>query len=331
MSYYINPHKFSCPWYPYAQEFGAPNIKWCEESLCSWVSEPANTWSNLAFIIIACLLEYLSRNKERDFDSEFFMKLLFITGFASGIYHASNNYLTQLLDFLAMYTIIFWAIGINLKKLGKLHDGSKFYFFGGFTTLFLVVTHLAYLKQVPIQFLIVVAALIFFYSEWQVKKIANRDYKFLILGSGLIILGEIFSLLDLNRVICEPTNHFFQGHAIWHVLSACGLGAFYFHFAQEVPEKEVSQELTEQDIEEFIEDEIEEEIEEYQPKSKLQTLMSPDEPSWETRESEDITQEHDVEAILNEAKEVPDSEEDYIDPNQLDLFGGNEDDPDKKD
>ena len=30
--------------------FGAPDIKYCEETLCQIISEPSNTWSNLALV-----------------------------------------------------------------------------------------------------------------------------------------------------------------------------------------------------------------------------------------------------------------------------------------
>ena len=34
-----------CPW----SGFTPPNVDWCEEELCAWVVNPADTWSNLAY------------------------------------------------------------------------------------------------------------------------------------------------------------------------------------------------------------------------------------------------------------------------------------------
>ena len=237
MSYYVNPHKFSCPWYPYAQEFGAPNIKWCEENLCQWISEPANTYSNFAYIVVAILLALVTTKKQADSDLSMFPRLLFFLGLASGFYHASNHYLSQLGDFLLMYLYIFWGMTINLKRMGKINDGNKYYFFGGFTVLFMVLTHFLYLSYLPIQYLIIVATAFFLFSEFQVRHHKSVNYRYLFLGLGFIAAGEVFSIMDLKRIFCNPQDHIIQGHAIWHLLSAIGLGISFFHFAQEIPKK----------------------------------------------------------------------------------------------
>ena len=53
---YPNPHPPNCPWHSSADLLGAPNIKWCEATLCGWISEPANTWSNLLYLVSALAL-----------------------------------------------------------------------------------------------------------------------------------------------------------------------------------------------------------------------------------------------------------------------------------
>jgi hypothetical protein len=58
ISVYPNPHPPSCPWHAGADLLGAPNIKWCEAALCGWISEPANTWSNVLYLVIG-LVVYL--------------------------------------------------------------------------------------------------------------------------------------------------------------------------------------------------------------------------------------------------------------------------------
>ena len=51
-----------CPWYELS-EMAKPNVKWCEASQCSWITEPANTWSNLAFVFSGMIIWYLARKK----------------------------------------------------------------------------------------------------------------------------------------------------------------------------------------------------------------------------------------------------------------------------
>ena len=61
---YQNPHQMQCTWYDLTEKYGAPNIKWCEQTLCQFISEPANTWSNLGFLMVGILIYvYATKNK----------------------------------------------------------------------------------------------------------------------------------------------------------------------------------------------------------------------------------------------------------------------------
>jgi hypothetical protein len=42
----------------------------------------------------------------------------------------------------------------------------------------------------------------------------------------------VCSVLDVSRVWCEPANHWLQGHAVWHVLSALALLFTARHYAR---------------------------------------------------------------------------------------------------
>lgn len=33
-----------------------PNVDWCEQELCSWITNPADTWSNLAYLAFGVLM-----------------------------------------------------------------------------------------------------------------------------------------------------------------------------------------------------------------------------------------------------------------------------------
>ena len=65
------------------------------------------------------------------------------------------------------------------------------------------------------------------------RRSAPIRYRYFVLSLGLIAVAATFSALDASRVFCDP-DHFLQGHAIWHVLSALSLLAsfkFYDQFA----------------------------------------------------------------------------------------------------
>ncbi len=48
----IPPLPDGCPW----SGWTLPNLKWCEDNVCAWVTAPANTWSNLAYIFFSLLM-----------------------------------------------------------------------------------------------------------------------------------------------------------------------------------------------------------------------------------------------------------------------------------
>jgi hypothetical protein len=89
---YPNPHAPSCPWYPVTEKVGAPNIKWCEETLCQWVSEPANTWSNLGYMIVAVIIMYLVNKNNQDSKLKQLGPIIFFMGAMSFFYNQNNFY-----------------------------------------------------------------------------------------------------------------------------------------------------------------------------------------------------------------------------------------------
>src|SRR5205823_851454 len=60
----MNPFGPGCPWWDLHERFGEPNVKWCEERLCAMANEPANTWSNLGYLVVgAAIFAAASRAK----------------------------------------------------------------------------------------------------------------------------------------------------------------------------------------------------------------------------------------------------------------------------
>jgi len=45
-------------------------------------------------------------------------------------------------------------------------------------------------------------------------------------------VAAAFSASDVSRARCEPADHLFQGHAIWHVLGAFTIAAAFRHYRQ---------------------------------------------------------------------------------------------------
>ncbi len=251
MSFYVNPHAHSCPWHPYSELFGAPNINWCEETMCHWVSNPANTYSNLAYILVALLLAIITQRRANN-ESDVFVKLIFGLGLASAFYHMSNNFLGQILDFTFIFLFIFWGVSFNLKRLEIIKEyKDQWKVTGGLTLFFMILVFIMYYTHLHFQLLIPVAALILVFSEFKARKLKDISYKYLYAALVSIGIGQIFSILDRTGTVCDPTNHQFQGHALWHILSAIGLGLATYHWYKQVASEYIEPEVIVHDDSEY--------------------------------------------------------------------------------
>jgi hypothetical protein len=220
-----NPHGPSCPWYEAAEKFGAPNLKWCEETICAWISEPANTWSNIAYFIAAWLVYRIFKH-EKVFAGKWLAPTMLFMGAMSFIYHMSNNYLTQIFDFIGMYAFLLIIFIKNLKRIKTSYSTN--FLFGTYFSLivfFTLLMHWMYINQIKFQLIVVIIGGMIAATEWLCFKSSARakSYKIYFGAILFILAAQSFSLMDVNRIMCFPQHPILQGHAIWHVLSATGL------------------------------------------------------------------------------------------------------------
>jgi hypothetical protein len=235
--FYVNPHPPGCFWHGAAEKFGAPNLKWCEETLCQVVSEPANTWSNLSFFVFGAIILYLTRNKKSK-SLKWIPFAYLLMGAGSFYYHMSNFYLSQICDFLGMFIMMYWLIALNLQRLELIKFKGSLILTLTMTVLTSILLHILYINHLNIQVLIVFLLIPLLSLEFIIRK-KDKSYslKYFLIALIFLAIAEMFSLLDLKRVLCDPQNHFFQGHALWHVLGSIGLfiaALFYKQFEKDL-------------------------------------------------------------------------------------------------
>lgn len=208
-----------CFWNEAREKFGEPNIHWCEQSFCSIIEQPATTWSNLAIIFVGALI-MLKHFKEQNRRLRNFGLSIFLMGVFSFIYHAGNNWPLQILDFVGMYLYTGMIITLNFERL-KLKTSFTTIFWLVFTLNMLLIPIFHNLFKIHIQYIVLLNILTVIAQEYLIRK-TNKNYslKFWNYTLFFIFIAQLFSLMDANRIYCNPTNLIIHGHALWHMSSA---------------------------------------------------------------------------------------------------------------
>ena len=210
-----------------------PNVDWCERELCAWVTNPANTWSNLAYFAFAMSMVLLSsRHGAREL--RLFGPASFVSGAFSLIYHASYTFLFQFFDFVGMFVFLFVPITLNAIRLGQISSERQVWFYIISVVAMSGLVPLGYFSGFPIQAIVFVLILALIGQEVAINRrgIESPDYRYYGVAIGLISAAAVFSALDVSRVFCDPDNHWIQGHAIWHVLSAASVFALFLFYRE---------------------------------------------------------------------------------------------------
>ena len=155
-----------------------------------------------------------------------------IVGVFSFAYHASYTYFLQFFDFVGMFLFCFVIITANALRLGWIRSERRVAFLVAGVVLFSAGVPLLSETTIPIQSL--VALLIAAILAQEAAAFRRRraapgptDYFPFVIGLALLATAAAFSLADVTRAFCDPTNHWLQGHAIWHLLTAASLYAMF--------------------------------------------------------------------------------------------------------
>ncbi len=226
MSSYLNrwmPHA-DCPWSDYSPATGT----FCEENLCSWIAQPSNTWSNLAFVIAGVFI--IRANPGRPL-----LKLLghsaWILGFGSAMFHASATFIFEVWDLLAMYMISGLMVSFNGARYWRTAKPV-------YTVLpYIAMTALALALLITFResgialFALQITAALTFEVLMHLRDDAV-DFKYVGRFVGAFTLAFIIWNLDVHHIVCDPGNHILSGHAVWHLLNALAIWWIYKFYAQ---------------------------------------------------------------------------------------------------
>jgi len=202
---------------------------YCEENLCAWIRQPANTWTNLAAIVVGIVIffHYVMTGKR---GSSWLVGLCGVcVGITSFLYHASFSFFFQVFDLASMFLLSAFLLAANLTRL----TGRTRLFYPLFFIIFIATTGVLLLVRGQ-------SGAILFVSELAVsigmeiglhqkgkKAPAYRWYFFALGAFGAALAVWI---LDFSRIWCVSSHHLINGHALWHVISAAALFFIYLFY-----------------------------------------------------------------------------------------------------
>jgi hypothetical protein len=219
-----DPSAFICPW----STWESPALVFCEEALCAWIKTPANSWSSLAFGFVGLMI-YLSERRMPDKELQGYGLMAVLIGLLSFFYHASLTRLGEIGDLSSMFLIGIFLCRENMQRMAWItqSQGRAFFWIANVISTGL----LFWIKDLgaPLFFVQCMLAL---HLELVLRKRGRGapTYRFFKMAFFVWLTAQTIWFLDLTRIICYPTVHWIQGHAIWHVLMALLTWLIYKHY-----------------------------------------------------------------------------------------------------
>jgi hypothetical protein len=222
----------------------------CERVHDGFVKQPANTWSNVAFIFSGIYIGWLSyKNRftannlmtQTSFIPILFACIVVFLGPGSIAMHGSNGPWGGFLDLLSMFMISSFVFCYGLRRLLGMSDlmfgilfvisvvASCWVFLNPInnTTPFISLSEWIFGLQLVLSFPVE----LYLRHHHQTKSIMHRGI------ASMLTMMVAFGIWNLSRTteswFCDPES-LIQGHAIWHILNAL---AAYFLFMYYVTEE----------------------------------------------------------------------------------------------
>jgi len=214
----------SCPW----SSLQPATMKFCEENLCSWVTQPANAFSSLIYIILGIFLLFYYK-KEKNKALRIIPIVSILIGISSFLYHASFSFFLQVFDLASMFLISSFIIAFNLRRMNYTKR-----FFLSFIFIFLVqFILLLIIRQKSGAIIFGIAIILSILLELNLAfKSKDIFYKYYLMALLVFVAAFAVWVLDFKQIVCSPTNHLINGHAIWHIISSFSILFLYKFYGQ---------------------------------------------------------------------------------------------------
>jgi hypothetical protein len=222
-----------CPWAKWAPA----TLHFCEAHACERIVAPAETWSNLPYLLIGLwlLIRGVRTAAPRGFaniETRFGLYAI-IVGVCSSLFHASYTYVFETADLAAMNFLGVEMVIQALSRLGWMKGHSPI----ALGSILFTGALLLLLGTVKTDRLFVFGAfvaVVFWLEGLQFVRDRRKGTvgNYGKIGFTLVLFGiaYVFWILDYTGLVCSPDRHWFTGHAAWHVVNAgcfLTLSSFY--------------------------------------------------------------------------------------------------------
>ena len=224
----------------------ALTVEYCEfNNPNQFFHQSMNTYSNLAYFFFGVLIIQIARidyknqgikalNRMEQFPAlSALAGICFIyLSFGSAFFHASLTYIGQRVDMNGTYSVSITLLSIGFYQIfHKIHssDKLKYIWIGSLVVIIIVFLKIALLvsSSVLLPAMILLLTLINVINYFQFRK--ERFISIAILSFALIIIAIKIRTRDVQKIDCDP-HSFYQGHAIWHLLTALSSFCSYAFF-----------------------------------------------------------------------------------------------------
>ena len=218
----------------------------CEAAPGSFIRQPANTFSNVGFVVSGLLIAWHAGDRRSVGASLAAHRhlataiacLVVLLGPGSAAMHATQSAVGGHLDMLSMYLVASFAAAYATMRWRRGGTGLlAATFVGGVAFCELVgLWHAAlpvvmYAGNVAFGLLLIAAAVLEVRISRRGETLARRGFAYASLASMLIA----FAIWNASKSwLCEPRS-LVQGHAIWHILGAVAAYFLYRYYASERP------------------------------------------------------------------------------------------------
>lgn len=206
-----------------------PNDRYifCEEQLCAMIVEPANTWSNIGYLIIAVMM-LQSRTVTNRRVKHLFAGSTFALFIGSSLFHASGTYMGRIADVGAMFFLSTVILTLSVERYFRLRErwANVFFLLLLSVSLYGLVAHQIGSKFFGLQILLATIL------EWRMVRTPSAlKGKRVALSVLLFMAAFLFWILDVTKILCHPGNHVLTGHAMWHLLAAASTWVLFTSYA----------------------------------------------------------------------------------------------------